>query len=356
MRLKHQAILSASLVTLLALGGFTPANASESRVSTLEREVERQRDRLAAGLTAFSDTVTPPAPLLGQRETRAGQPIVVAQSAADLNVRLDRAESQMRRLNGQVEELLYEMRQLKEQLRRAQEDNEFRLQRLEGGAGKKRSNAAPTQSRPRNQTAAAPRQSDTSTGNRLSSLEPRSLGEVSASGNDSTSGNFESGPLDLSALAGGLTGGLDDTGSGDQNFGQNLGVTAGSGDPQDSYDLAYGYVLTGDYDLAESGFNQFLAENPNHRLQPNAKFWLAESLFAQGRYREAANHYLEVSTKYPQDNKAPESLLKLGVSLNQLQQRQAACVTFGEMLKKYPQAPDALKRRARTERQNARCG
>lgn len=345
MQFTHRAGFVLSLVSVLTFGSATVVDATESRIEALERQIDR--------LLAFSERPVPPASLLDDALSSSSvqAPIVVAQNNAELRLRLDRAETQMRQLNGQVEQLLYEMRQLQEQLRRAQEDNEYRLQRLEGGVPQKRSQNAPTQSQQRAQQRVIAQNAPVQ-----QSLEPQILGTLPQSSLDSGvplgNGTLESGPLDLSALAGGLSGNevgdLNAGGSGDGAFGID--------DPQDTYDVAYGYILTGDYDLAETGFNQFISSNPDHHLKPNATFWLAESLFAQGRYREAANHYLDVSTNYPRDNKAPESLLKLGMSLKELQQRQAACVTLSEMLNKYPQAPDALKRRARAERQNARCG
>ena len=88
-----------------------------------------------------------------------------------------------------------------------------------------------------------------------------------------------------------------------------------SASPKDEYQLAYGYVLHKDYGLAEQAFRDFLRKYPHEKLLPDAQYWLGESLFQQKRYRDAAESFLAVSTKYEHSGKAPEALLRLGQSL-----------------------------------------
>ena len=92
-------------------------------------------------------------------------------------------------------------------------------------------------------------------------------------------------------------------------------TTALSGSPRDEYDLAYGYILTGDYGLAEESFKAWLAAFPNDPQAPDAEFWLGESHLQQGEYRDAANAFLAVYKTAPDSSKGPDALLKLGVSL-----------------------------------------
>ena len=68
--------------------------------------------------------------------------------------------------------------------------------------------------------------------------------------------------------------------------------------PRDEYDLAYGYVLRKDYALAEESFRSFLSRYPGDRMTGDATYWLGESLFQRQRYRDAAEAFLNVSTKY----------------------------------------------------------
>jgi tol-pal system protein YbgF len=133
-------------------------------------------------------------------------------------------------------------------------------------------------------------------------------------------------------------------------------TTALSGTPRDEYDLAYGYVLTGDYVLAEESFRNWLASFPNDPLASDAQFWLGESHLQQGEYREAANVFLAVYKAAPDGPKGPDSLAKLGASLAALGEKEAACATFAEVGRKYPNASQALMSRVRDEEGRTGCG
>ena len=98
-------------------------------------------------------------------------------------------------------------------------------------------------------------------------------------------------------------------------------VMAPTNTPKDEYDLAYGYVLRKDYALAEEALRAFVKKHPKDRLVADASYWLGESLFQRQRYREAAETFLDVSTKFEKSAKAPDSLLRLGQSLAALKER-----------------------------------
>lgn len=132
-------------------------------------------------------------------------------------------------------------------------------------------------------------------------------------------------------------------------------TTALSGSPRDEYDLAYGFVLTGDYGLAEESFKAWLASFPNDPQAADAQFWLGESHLQQGEYQEAANAFLAVYKAAPESPKAPDALLKLGTSLSALGETSAACATLAEVGRKYPQAPETLMSRVKAEEGRAGC-
>ena len=88
-----------------------------------------------------------------------------------------------------------------------------------------------------------------------------------------------------------------------------------SDSPRDNYDMAYGYIMRKDYALAEDGFRNFLRRFPSDRLVPEAQYWLGESMFQRQRYRDAAEQFLGVSTKFETNARAPDALLRLGQSL-----------------------------------------
>src|SRR6516165_3097941 len=125
--------------------------------------------------------------------------------------------------------------------------------------------------------------------------------------------------------------------------------------PKDQYDLAYGYVLHKDFTLAVQTFRDFLRKYPSDRLAPEAQYWLGESLFQEKQYRDAAESFLTVSTKYENTARAPDALLRLGQSLAALGEKEAACASLGEVLRKYPRAPLNVKQSVDREQKRTHC-
>jgi tol-pal system protein YbgF len=134
-----------------------------------------------------------------------------------------------------------------------------------------------------------------------------------------------------------------------------LATLAPSQTPRDEYDLAYGYVLRKDYALAEDAFRSFLSKYPDDRLVGDATYWLGESMFQRQRYRDAAEAFLNVSTKYESVAKAPDALLRLGQSLAALGEKEAACASLGEVVRKFPRASAAVKQGVEREQKRVRC-
>ncbi|HUC45422.1 MAG TPA: tol-pal system protein YbgF [Hyphomicrobiaceae bacterium] len=125
--------------------------------------------------------------------------------------------------------------------------------------------------------------------------------------------------------------------------------------PKQLYETAYGYLLQRDYGAAEAAFDEFLRRHPNDPLAGNAQYWLGESLYVRGQYRAAAGAFLKGYQTYAKSAKAPESLLKLAMSLQRLGQKDAACSSFSELTTKFPSASSHVKTTAQTERQRAGC-
>jgi len=128
-----------------------------------------------------------------------------------------------------------------------------------------------------------------------------------------------------------------------------------SNDPKQLYETAYGYLLQRDYGAAETAFNEFLTKFPSDSLSGNAQYWLGETHFVRGQYKAAANAFLKGYQTYAQSAKAPDSLLKLAMSLDRLGQKDAACSSFAELSSKFPMAPQSVKARAQSERQRVGC-
>ncbi len=125
--------------------------------------------------------------------------------------------------------------------------------------------------------------------------------------------------------------------------------------PKDEYDLAYGYVLRKDYALAEDGFRAFLKKHPSDQMAGDATYWLGESLFQRQRFRDAAEAFLNVSTKFEANARAPDALLRLGQSLAALGEKEAACASLGEVTRKFPRASTSLKQSVEREQKRVRC-
>ncbi len=125
--------------------------------------------------------------------------------------------------------------------------------------------------------------------------------------------------------------------------------------PKQLYETAYGYLLQRDYGAAEAAFDDFLKRHPSDSLSGNAQYWLGESHFVRGQYKAAASAFLKGYQTYGQSQKAPDSLLKLAMSLDRLGQRDAACSSYSELNTKFPNAPQSVKARAQSERQRVGC-
>ncbi|MHC5655966.1 tol-pal system protein YbgF [Stappia sp. ICDLI1TA098] len=303
-------------------------------------------------------------------------------------VRINQVEEQMRTLTGQVEELSFQIRQLQDQIRRMQEDTEYRLQQLEqGGGGKKRSDAGGGAS---SQSLAGRDSYGPANAGTLGQLRTDSAGQpVEGQGSGDAEfaeagtyqqeqGGLGAGPLDLSALARGQSsapsggagydpavpgsgaaaplssGGSGTEGASGSHERKQVSALEG-GQPRDDYDGAYSMMMAGDYGGAEQGFRRFLSSHPNDPLAANAQFWLGESYFARKQYRDAADAFLKSYTDYPDSSKVTDSLLKLGLSLKGIGQKDAACATFSELLTKYPGAPTSVRAEAQSQKQAGGC-
>ena len=110
-----------------------------------------------------------------------------------------------------------------------------------------------------------------------------------------------------------------------------------------------------DYGAAQGAFEDFLARYPQDSLAGNAQYWLGEAHFVRGEYRAAASSFLKGYQNYAGNARAAESLLKLAMSLDRLGQKDAACSSFGELSTRFPNAPENVKMRAKSERQRIGC-
>ncbi|WP_062012234.1 tol-pal system protein YbgF [Aureimonas sp. AU4] len=285
-------------------------------------------------------------------------PEVRMAQAGDGGVRVAQMEEEMRRLTGKVEELSFLVLQLQEQLRKTQEDNEFRFQDLEKGAGTSKASAPQRKTEVTPPVAPAavatpPAATPPSTSSRVASVTPPSA-------NDATAPRAAApAPAPQTDEIGALLNG--------SAVSQPLPTTEPSVPPSDKvasiraegpvelYSLGYNYMLAGDYHLAETTFRQYTQAYPTSSDAPDAQYWLGEALYAQAKYRDAAEVFLNAQKANPQAPKAPEMMLKLGMSLARLDNRETACVTYGEVSRRYPAMSANVKRKLQAEEKSASC-
>ena len=264
-------------------------------------------------------------------------------AAAQINdPRVLQMEEQMRQMRGQIEELNFLMLQMQEQMRRQQEDNEFRLQQLEDQQQGSAQPAAPAPGS--NQVAANPPPAVTTpTQDRPTAgtaPPPGNLGTISVDGQ----GNVTGSDIDFSSV-----------GVNSSDPGGPIGSVSGQMNAEELYRTGYEHVLNGDYALAEEIFKRFVALYPNDVLAPDARFWLGESVLAQGRFQDAADIFIDNRTRHPQSGKAAETMLKIGTIMAALGNRDVACVTFADALANHPNMNANVRQRIEGERAEARC-
>lgn len=298
---------------------------------------------LGAALTAPVVATSTPA-VAGWFDFLRGRPpaseslVVPAQSLE--GDRFNRIESQLRTLTGQIEELQFQVQQLQEQLRLMQEDADFRFGELESGP------VTAVQPQP-----AQPRQAA------LPAVQTTQSNAIVDSGSQQLTIPGDTGggtqPLDLSALARSQ---LEAPQTGPAQPGTSQSVAAlTTGNPAADYQRGYDMIVAGDFTTAEKVFRRFIEDYPSDPRAGEAQYWVGESYFARGKYREAADEFLAGFNAYPNGLRAPDTLLKLGLSLAGLGEREAACSTYAAVLKQYPSASNALRQRVATEQAVAGC-
>ena len=258
------------------------------------------------------------------------------QSAADLSLRLQSVETSLRDLTGQLEKLTYDLTQTQSRFRQFAEDVEFRFQELGASGGAARSSSGASILTPPPPPA----------GSRISDAAAATvgtLGQVPASAlpQDRPSEQTRVSVNDASRLPA-------DGYPSAAGAGSDLG-------PEDAYEAAINQLKRGQFDVAEADFSNFLQRYPTHNLAGNAQYWLGETFYVRGAYRQAAEAFLTGYSTYASSTKAPDSLLKLGMTLAALGQQEQACATLGELNRRFPSATQAVKQRAQLERTRAGC-
>ena len=130
---------------------------------------------------------------------------------------------------------------------------------------------------------------------------------------------------------------------------------AGAADPKAQYDAAMELLSRGQYADAQTGFRNFVQANPTNELAGPAQYWVGDISFTQKDYGGAAKAFADVLKRFPKTTKAPDAMLKLGLSLLELGQKNEACTTLGAVKAKYPNADAKILGRAAQRFKEAKC-
>lgn len=124
---------------------------------------------------------------------------------------------------------------------------------------------------------------------------------------------------------------------------------------KEAYQSAYQFLKKGDYSAAEEALKQFLTDYPDDALAGNAQYWLGETYYVQGIYEQAAVSFAEGFKKYKDGPKGPDTLLKLGMTMEKLDKKTEACTAFKNVEKSFPKAPESVRQKAKSEIEKLSC-
>ncbi len=243
-------------------------------------------------------------------------------------LKLSEIESQFRDLTNKFEEINFKLDKLSNRLTKLQSDNQLRFEQVEKTMGNVVSSEAANLS---DQEKILP-----------GSSEPQDLGSISYKDMTTSSNTQQTQSVDsTSAVV------LEDV--------ESIEKLLPDMSPEEQYEFATSFLKVGDYNTAERALKEFVQTNSNHKLAGNAQYWFAETFRIRQLYVDAASAYLEGYQKYPQSEKAPDNLLKLGVSLVQIGEKDQGCMMITSLEKEYPDATQSILQKAKYEEKKFEC-
>ena len=249
-------------------------------------------------------------------------------------LKLSEIEKQFQQLTNKYEEINFKIDKLNSRLSKVQADNQLRFQQLETNNNIE----VDTNSLTKLPTDATTDKEKILPG----STQPQDLGTVSYKDmtNESESQSIQS---------------IDATKTVVTETFQSEEKILPDGTPENQYEFATSFLKVGDYNMAERAFREFVDTNPEHKLSGNAQYWYAETFRIRQLYTDAASAYLEGYQKYPKSEKAPINLLKLGVSLVQIGEKDQGCLMISGVKKQYPEATQSVLQKAKYEEKKFEC-
>ena len=245
-------------------------------------------------------------------------------------LKLSEIESQFQSLTNKFEEINFKLDKLSTRLSKVQADNQLRIQQIEKTINsnivdetKKITSSVENKTLP-------------------GSSQPQDLGSVSYKDMESNTDDQQTQSIDTTALVVAEEFIVEE---------KILPITS----PEKQYEFARSFLKVGDYNTAERAFREFVITNSNHKLAGNAQYWYAETFRIRQLYTDAASAYLEGYQNYPKSDKAPINLLKLGVSLVQIGEKDQGCLMITGVKKQYPDAKVSVIQKAEYEEKKFEC-
>ena len=245
-------------------------------------------------------------------------------------LKLSEIESQFQQLTNKFEEINFKLDKLSNRMSKVQADNQLRFQNLETSVTPGESKKI-TKKLNSSQEEALP-----------GSSQPQDLGSISYQDTATKETSQQTQSIDTTATV------VTETFQAEEKILPNE-------TPDKQYEFATSFLKVGDYSTAERAFREFVSSNPDHDLAGNAQYWYAETFRIRQLYTDAATAYLEGYQKYPKGEKAPINLLKLGVSMVQIGEKDQGCKMINGVEKQYPKANQSVIQKAKYESQKFEC-
>ena len=243
-------------------------------------------------------------------------------------LKLTEIETQFQNLTNRFEEINFKIDKLSNRLSKVQADNQIRFQDLENASSLNGDRKTLTQN---SKDKILP-----------GSSQPQDLGSISYKDTNTNETVQQTQSIDTTATV------ITETFQAEEKI-------LPSEAPENQYEFATSFLKVGDYSTAERAFREFVQTNPEHKLAGNAQYWYAETFRIRQLYTDAASAYLEGYQKYPKGEKAPINLLKLGVSMVQIGEKDQGCKMINGVEKQYPDANQSVIQKAKYESQKFEC-
>jgi tol-pal system protein YbgF len=246
-------------------------------------------------------------------------------------LKLSEVEAQFRELTNKFEEINFKIDKLSNRLSKVQSDNQLRFQDIENSLSSGEVSQKLT-SKPKEELE-----------KKLpGSSQPQDLGSISYKDTETNETTQKIQSVETTSSV------VTEIFEAEQNI---LPV----GSPEKQYEFATSFLKIGDYPTAERAFREFVLTNSEHKLAGNAQYWYAETFRIRQLYSDAATAYLEGYQRYPKGQKAPINLLKLGVSMVQIGEKEQGCKMIEGVEKQYPKANQSVLQKAKYESKKFEC-